>query len=397
MSTFKQKFLNLVKLAKNKYRLHQYFKAAKKKQINAHWDGKLVGFKYSRETTYSADWNKITLTSRGITFDSVTGEIVARPFRKFFNFSELITVENAKTTLCKKLPADFQPNLLGHFRVMDKLDGFLAITFFNPYSKKWQVKTSGSFHASQSDWAQIWLENHVAMNKLKQGFTYLFEGIWEGDKHVVQYDFNGLRLLSVISNATGEEETLDQITQASVDLNVTMAEVKNYTDFNEMVKDVADYPATLEGVVVTFDNGYKCKVKGNEYCEMFKVMNNLTEREVFMRYDPIKDIVYANVNPANGYKPINDEELVVPEELPDIAAYVTDLKCRQHELFNTVLNLAKELHNTGLEGKALYDLTCKNCEHRKELIGPVMSAIKSLQKNDTVFSASKIAIKRLLR
>ena len=161
MLSLKEKFSKFVRYVKNHYRLHQYFRAAKKKQVNAHWDGKLVGFKYSRETTYSSNWNKITLAARGVTFDSVTGEIVARPFRKFFNFGELVTVEGVNTTLCKKLPKEYLPNLNGHFRVMDKLDGFLAITFFNPYTQKWQIKTSGSFHADQSDWAQAWFNEHI--------------------------------------------------------------------------------------------------------------------------------------------------------------------------------------------------------------------------------------------
>lgn len=397
MSSLKQKFLKFVRYVKNRYRLHQYFRAAKKNQINAHWDDKLVGFKYSRETTYSSNWNKITLAARGVTFDSVTGEIVARPFRKFFNFGELVTVEGINTTLCKKLPKEYLPNLNGHFRVMDKLDGFLAITFFNPYTQKWQIKTSGSFHADQSNWAQSWFDEHVCSDKMKTGNTYLFEGIWEGDKHVVKYDFNELRLLAVIPNETGIEVPLDEIIKTADELGVKMAEVKSYNDFNEMVKDVSNYPATLEGVVVTFDNGYKCKVKGNEYCEMFKILNNLTEREVYMRYDPVKDIVYANVNPANGYKPINDEELVIPEELPEIADYVNDLKKRHRELFNVVLGISKDVMKLELSGKELYDEVCRRCTGKKEFIGPIMSTIKSLQKGDTQFFMAKTALKKLLR
>jgi hypothetical protein len=176
-----------------------------------------------------------------------------------------------------------------------------------------------------------------------------------------------------------------------------MAEVKNYTNFQDMLKEVADYPSTLEGVVVTFDNGYKCKVKGIQYCEMFMVLNNLTEREIFMRYDPVKDIVYANVNPCNGYKPLNDEVLVVPEELPEISEYVKVLKTRQHVLVETVLSMAKEIDKTGVDGKELYDTVCKRWENKKEFIGPTMSAIKSLRKGDEVFAATKIALKKLLR
>ena len=116
-----------------------------------------------------------------------------------------------------------------------------------------------------------------------------------------------------------------------------------------------------------------------------------------MRYDPVKDIVYANVNPCNGYKPLNDEVLVVPEELPEISEYVKVLKTRQHVLVETVLSVAKEIDKTGVDGKELYDTVCKRWENKKEFIGPTMSAIKSLRKGDEVFAATKIALKKLLR
>ena len=378
-------------------KLEDYYRLVDEGLLSKHETEDLVGFKYNIHTTFNKLWNDVTLNARGITFDKHTGKIVARPFKKFFNHAELITIDHATTELFDILPQDYKPNISGPFRVMDKLDGFLAITFYNPYTRKWQVKTGGSFQAKQSDWGQQWLDEHVNTDKMKLENTYLFEGIWHGDRHVVKYDYDALKLLSVIPNETGLELPLSDIIQAATDLGVEMAEVKQYSNFNDMLIDVADYPSTLEGVVVTFDNGYKCKVKGIQYCEMFKVLNNLTEREIYMRYDPVKDIVYANVNPANGYKPLDEEVLVVPEELPEISDYVNILKTRMHVLFETVLSMAKEIDKLGIEGKELYDTVCKRWENKKEFIGPTLSAIKSLRKGDTEFAASKIALKKLLR
>jgi len=378
-------------------KLEDYYRLVDEGLLSKHETEDLVGFKYNIHTTFNKLWNDVTLNARGITFDKHTGKIVARPFRKFFNHSEFITIDHATTELYDIVPQEYRPNISGPFRVMDKLDGFLAITFYNPYTEKWQVKTGGSFQAKQSDWGQHWLDEHVNTDKMKLENTYLFEGIWSGDRHVVKYDYEALKLLAVIPNATGNELPLSDIIQAANDLGVEMAEVKQYSNFNDMLKEVADYPSTLEGVVVTFDNGYKCKVKGIQYCEMFMVLNNLTEREIYMRYDPVKDIVYANVNPANGYKPLDEEVLVVPEELPEISEYVKVLKTRQHALFETVLNMAKEILKTGFEGKALYDEVCNRWKNKPELIGATMGAIKSLQRGDTVFSTAKLAVKKLLR
>lgn len=377
--------------------LEDFYKAYEENRLTKHETEHFVGFKYNIHTTFNKLWDDVTLNARGIVFDKETGEIVARPFRKFFNFSEMITPEGNHTELYNIVPAGFKPNLGGHFRVMDKLDGFLAIIFYNKYENRWQVKTAGSFEAKQSAWAQEWLDDNIDTGKMIPGFTYLFEGIWHDDRHVVRYNKDELKLLSYIDNKTGDEMPLSDIERTAQELNVGMAEVKNYFDFNEMLSDVKDYPKELEGVVVTFDNGYKCKVKSIRYCEMFRIMNNLTEREVFMRYDPVRDIVCKNVVSNNGYRPLNYEELPIPEELPDIDEYVKKLKARMHIVFNTVLNAAEEIIKLDKSGKELYDEVCCRWKNKPEYVGITMSLIKSLQKGDTVFAAAKIAIKKYLR
>lgn len=45
-------------------------------------------YKYSQACTYSSAWNEITIASRGLILHDETGEIIARPFPKFFNYSE---------------------------------------------------------------------------------------------------------------------------------------------------------------------------------------------------------------------------------------------------------------------------------------------------------------------
>ncbi len=381
-------------------KLDDFYKALEENRVSMHESGNYVGFKYNINTTFNQLWDDVTINARGITFDKTTGEIVARPFKKFFNHTELMTVDGVLTTLGEKLKPEYRPNLIGKFRSMNKLDGSLGITFWDKYSdkkNKWRVKTGGSFTADQSGWAQEWLYQNVDCTEMNPRYTYLFEIIYNGDRHVVKYDFEGMALLGVISNETGEEVSLEELLKIAKQLNVRMSEIVEFDNFNDMMKVVSQYPKELEGVVVTFDNGYKCKVKGIQYCEMFMVLNNLTEREIFMRYDPVKDIVYANVNPCNGYKPLNDEVLVVPEELPEISEYVKILKTRQHALFETVLSMAKEIDKTGVDGKELYDTVCKRWENKKEFIGATMSAIKSLRKGDDVFAPTKIALKKLLR
>ena len=57
--------------------------------MHRHPNGVLCGFKYSLSTVYEGHWDEVTLQCRGIVFNSTTGEIVAHPFDKFFNYQEI--------------------------------------------------------------------------------------------------------------------------------------------------------------------------------------------------------------------------------------------------------------------------------------------------------------------
>jgi RNA ligase len=112
-------------------------------------DGKLVGFKYSRQTVYDGAWDEITLQCRGIVFEKSTGDIIAHPFNKFFNYEEIydVTTDDGYMRLTKlgetltRLRHGFEPNITKDFRAMDKLDGSLGILF--NYEGKWIIKTGG--------------------------------------------------------------------------------------------------------------------------------------------------------------------------------------------------------------------------------------------------------------
>lgn len=366
-----------------------------------HESGNYVGFKYNINTTFNQLWDDVTINARGITFDKTTGEIIARPFKKFFNHTELMTVDGVLTTLGEKLKPEYRPNLTGKFRSMNKLDGSLGITFWDKYSdkeNKWRVKTGGSFTADQSVWAQEWLYQNVDCTEMNPRYTYLFEIIYNGDRHVVKYDFEGMALLGVISNETGEEVSLEELIKTAKQLNVRMSEIVEFDNFNDMMKVVSQYPKELEGVVVTFDNGYKCKLKGIEYCELFKVMNNLTEREMYMRYNPVTDTFYANVDPNKGYKNIDDEVLEIPEELPDIRQYADNLREQMHNLFNQTLEFAKTFLEKKLDGKERYDYVTSVLKgNHSDLIGPVLGAMKYIERNNDSFASVKANLKKLLR
>jgi RNA ligase len=89
----------------------------------------LTIWNYSEKVQYEGLWDEITLQTRGLVTDD-EGNIVARPFKKFFNLEE-----------GKHTPTE-------EFEVYEKMDGSLLIVFW--YEGKWIVATRGSFTSDQA-------------------------------------------------------------------------------------------------------------------------------------------------------------------------------------------------------------------------------------------------------
>ena len=89
----------------------------------------LTIWNYTQQTQFEGMWDEITLSCRGLVTDD-EGNIVARPFKKFFN------LEEGKHTPTKD------------FDVFEKMDGSLIIVFW--YDGGWVVASRGSFISEQA-------------------------------------------------------------------------------------------------------------------------------------------------------------------------------------------------------------------------------------------------------
>jgi len=122
---------------------------------------------YTPAAQYSKDlvWGEELAWCRGLIYNVDTMEIVALPFKKFWNFSD----ERHPETMPENLPHDIP-------LVTDKLDGSLGILF------EWKgqnfVATRGSFHSEQATWATNWLRNRYPRLQLPKGYTLLVEIIF---------------------------------------------------------------------------------------------------------------------------------------------------------------------------------------------------------------------------
>lgn len=145
-------------------------------------------------------WDEITTKCRGLIVNKFNGEIVARPFEKFFN----VNTEDRPETHVSGFLAYTLPRPI----VSDKLDGSLGI--FWEYEGHWGVASKGSFTSVHAQWMTQRLAQHIEEHGSliwPEGYTPVFEMIAESvQTHVIDYHGEErLVLIALINKSSGEE------------------------------------------------------------------------------------------------------------------------------------------------------------------------------------------------
>lgn len=215
----------------------------------------LTIWNYSEKVQYEDLFDEITLQCRGLVTDE-DGEVVARPFKKFFNLSE-----------GKHRPTP-------DFTVAAKMDGSLGILFY--HKGDWVMATRGSFTSEQAVKGFELLQKY-RYKDLPKDCTFLFEIIYPENRIVCQYEFEDVVLLGMINTKNGDEYSIydNNLDKLGFNLVKRYDGIKDYTLLKDMIKD------NEEGFVVRFFNGDRVKIKGDEYVRLHKIMTNLSTTGVW--------------------------------------------------------------------------------------------------------------------
>jgi RNA ligase len=215
----------------------------------------LTIYNYSQKTQYEKYWTEETLACRGLVMNS-KGDVVARPFKKFFNASE---VEG-------KIP-----NL--PFEVFEKMDGSLGIAFY--YCGVLVFCSRGSFASEQAICGRVILEKYDWVGGFKEGFTYLFEIIYPENRIVVDYfGAEKLVVLGVVETETGREVGFGGLEGYGFDV-VNKYDFEDYKTIKDLNWD------NHEGFVVRFSNGYRIKIKFDEYVRLHAIVTEISTTSIW--------------------------------------------------------------------------------------------------------------------
>ena len=104
--------------------------------VQKHPTADLWIWNYTAKCQYGRNWTEETMMARGL-ITNKEGEIVSRPFKKFFNVAE----HDGEDSKLPPLPDE-------PFKVYEKLDGSLGISYF--IDGKVFIATRGSFVSEQA-------------------------------------------------------------------------------------------------------------------------------------------------------------------------------------------------------------------------------------------------------
>ena len=239
----------------------------------------LTIWNYSEKVQYEGLWDEVTLRCRGLITEDTTGKILVRPFKKFFNYEEVIGKEVI-------------PSQGDYVYIQEKIDGSLGILF--NYEDQWIMATRGSFASEQAIKGLEIVKTKYFLDSWSKEYAYLVEIIYEANQIVVRYDEEKIVFLSVVLNESWKWESTDNTelhwTTAKMVLHANGVEeddlVKTEQQFNfsdELYKSLKQKNETnKEGFVLRFQPGnFRMKIKFEEYVRLHKVMTNLSTTAVW--------------------------------------------------------------------------------------------------------------------
>lgn len=253
---------------------------------------------------------KIRRECRGIIFDSKTGEILRRPFHKFFNVNE------------REETQDHVVDLSRPHAILEKLDGSMIAPFIVDGKMIWGTKMGATDVAKP---VEAFVEEHpnyrqFAKFVISRGYTPIFEWCSRKQRIVLDYAEDQLILTAMRDMTTGRYVSRD-IMINSADLHfipvVRQWDIGIHMDDHTM-RSFVSYVSGLEdmeGFVVRFDDGHMLKLKCHWYLQIHKAKEAILQDR-------------------------NIIELILEDHLDDIKAHLPDEDRDRLTQFESQFNLA---------------------------------------------------------
>jgi RNA ligase len=193
---------------------------------------------------------------RGLIFDTATGNLISRPYHKFFNVGERAETNLDKIDLT-------QPHV-----VLEKLDGSMIRPIPTPEGFRLGTKAGITDVAMNAEYFVADKPEYAKFIKssFACGLTPIFEWCSRKNRIVVDYLEDQLILTAVRDMRSGNYISYSQMVETgkNYDIPVVKAIAGDETDIEKIVDHIRKWDDG-EGVVIRFDNGHMVKIKADDY------------------------------------------------------------------------------------------------------------------------------------
>ena len=266
-------------------------------------DHLVINYKMMMPTTFP-DGEDILRECRGIIFDKETGIIIRRPLHKFFNVNERESTREENLHW-----------MADEYHVFEKLDGSMIAPYKSPTTSKliWGTKMGDTDVAAQASKVVTDAEAELVWDCIDSGQTAIFEFCSPYNQIVVPYEEEGLYLLAIRDNVTGEYDEYRRLLALGEYYGVKVVK-QSTVDGGALPKQLIESVANREGeegIVFSSPCGYyKVKVKSEWYVRIHKALERIVHE---------KDVL----------------EMILEEKLDDVIPFLSETlvkKIREYEV-----------------------------------------------------------------
>ena len=273
---------------KENYTVINYYYATEKTFLDPYEDG---------ITEQESLYRKLRLECRGLIFDT-DGNLIRRPFHKFFNLNEksFTSIDNLNIDEVAYITEKYDGSMIAAFPIKD---GFRLGTKSGITDISMQAEY---FIADKQEYITF------IQHELSHGHTPIFEWTSRKNRIVLDYPEDNLALLAVRNNQTGEYlshtwmNDFISLNEGMIGIPVCQKHDYNHKNFDSIIEEVNSTDNT-EGIVLTFNDGNKIKIKADEYVRIHKVKSYFSSEK-----DIINLVIDGNVDDVVSILPKPDRE-----------------------------------------------------------------------------------------
>jgi len=222
---------------------------------------------------------------RGLVFDAVTGELISRPYHKFFNVGE------------KEETQIHEINFHEPHVVLEKLDGSMVRPI--PTHDGFCLATrAGVTDVSMNAEEFIVDKPHYTQfinTAIQNNFTPIFEWVSRKNRIVIDYPEDNLILTAVRGNESGLYVSYSAIKEVAEQEGIPFVKAiaGDDTDLQKVVDHIRKWDDG-EGVVIRFDTGHMVKIKSSDYVLRHRSKDSLSQEKNVLQIilqDAVDDLV----------------------------------------------------------------------------------------------------------